>query len=480
MCMSRSLRDLRVRAASAVLSACVIAVVVMQATTALAQSTIPAHLTKLRPIKCMAYDPRPSDWPVGTDDAPSQYFDSDFFNGDYTGIWGDDGQPGTRRDLETFQDAGLNLLHLYNWNAQRTNHKTFLDAAEARGIKVMVPISNFTAKTIMGTCGDNCTKYGLRGYKVAFDQIESIFKQVYFGTAPHPAAAMWGIYNEYDLNQYNPYIVAFAAQAILTLEKKYNIPEDSRLPIAVPISDAVWDAAARARLPKELRAALELANQQWDTLKPGKPLPGAVLATMALSNAYANAPTTYQSLWDSMQVDAIPKTFWKNRVIAVSNPFRNGASLLNFLTDPDQFQGAWPGTTDFNSLPTLFFGEMGWSQKNSGGSLEQQASVVLDQIKVTNPLATNASTPQGYFLGSCFFQHTIVDPSQFQAFNVDPNQFATRPLPQGTPCPACGKTYRIDVLTPLPVWNSVRKGFASAAEDLESLSVADETALESP
>jgi len=42
------------------------------------QSTIPPTLTQLRPIKGVAYDPRPSDF------FQEAYFDSDFFNGDVT------------------------------------------------------------------------------------------------------------------------------------------------------------------------------------------------------------------------------------------------------------------------------------------------------------------------------------------------------------------------------------------------------------
>jgi hypothetical protein len=176
------LSDLKIRATTvaAVLTAVLVGAVALQASTAGAQSTIPANLTQLRPMKGIAYDPKPSDF------FTLAYFDSDFFNSDFTAIWGDDGQPGARRDLKVFQEAGLNFLHLYNWNAQRVNHTVFLDEANTRGIKVMVPISNFTAQSIEGPVPD-CPTCPL-GYQAAFNS-EGIFSQVYGTTS----GGVWGI-----------------------------------------------------------------------------------------------------------------------------------------------------------------------------------------------------------------------------------------------------------------------------------------------
>ena len=92
--------------------------------------------------------------------------------------------------------------------------------------------------------------------------------------------------------------------------------------------------------------------------------------------------------------------------------------------------------------------------------------MVLGQIQATAKLARNASTPQGYFLGSCFFQHTFVDASHFGRLSSRP----ARPLPgprlQPRPAPACGRVGRVDKLAPLPVWNSVTTGYASAGSSL--------------
>ena len=447
--------------------ACVLAFIALP----VASQSIPPNLTQLRPIRCIAYDPKPSDF------RQDAYFDSDFFNGDFTAIWGDDGQPGARNDLKTFADAKLNLLHLYDWNAQRVNHTSALDEAHAKGLKVMVPISNFTASTIVGeTPGCQCPW----GYQAAFKIVSGIFKQVYGeGTTPHPAVAMWGIYNEYDLNRVNPADVAFVAQAIITLEDAAGVPAANRLPMTAPVSDAIWYADARkGAMPRDMNAAFERAAQQWLVTNPGKnvnsanppDLPGAVLAMIAVSNALSDAQTVSNYKKDGfdvapVSVSVVPPDFWTTRWIASSNPFRLGSALADYLTNPAQFQSAWPGTTAFNGLPPLFFAEMGYSQKDAGFDQARQAEVVLGQIQETARLARNASTPQGYFLGSCFFQHTFVDASHFEAFATTGTP-ASRSASPTAPCPACGKGWLVDKLAPLPVWNSVTKGYASAGSAL--------------
>lgn len=449
-----SLRRCAVRTAALAL-ACFIAAGALHTSDAAAQSSIPANLTALRPIQGIAYDPKPSDFPQAA------YYDSDFFNGDFKGIWGDDGQVGARRDLVNLRDAHVNLLHLYNWNPARPDHGSFLDAAAANGMKVMIPISNFTAQTITGTTG--CETCG-KGYQAAYDLVRKIFRQVYTGTTPHPAAAMWAIYNEYDLNGINPVDVAFVVQAILTLENEANVPPENRLPITSPVSDAVFARDQRGNLNRDLAQAFERATVQWLQTNPGRnvdhspsDLPGAVLAILSLSNALSDsqARTSYKSKFDGtpVAVAAVPADFWKTRFIASSNPFRVGAALEDYLTNPKQFQSAFPGTTAWNTLPPLFFGEMGFSQTDSGGDLQKQASIVLGQIEATRKLAASDATPQGYFLGSCFFQHTLVDTARFEGFDTT-GQFSTHTGPAGA--------YRVDALTPLPVWDSVKQGFAPA------------------
>ncbi len=360
---------MRAAAVAAVALACLVGGAALHAGSAAAQSTIPADLTKLRPIQGIAYDPKPSDF------YQDVYYDSDFFNGDFKGIWGDDGQPGARHDLSTLARDRINFLHLYNWNPQRTDHTSFLDAAAGNRMKVMIPISNFTAQTITGTTG--CATCG-KGYQAAFELVRQIFNQVYTGTTPHPAAAMWAIYNEYDLNRINPVDVAFVVQALVTLEDQAGIPAANRLPITSPVSDATFARDQRQALSREQAQAFERATLQWLQTNPGRnvstspsELPGAVLAILAMSNAMADSQTrtSYKSKFDDrpVAVSPVPADLWRTRFIASSNPFRAAAALHDYLVDPAQFQSAFPGTTAWNALPPLFFGEMGYSQADAAG-----------------------------------------------------------------------------------------------------------------
>jgi len=431
-----------------------------------AQSTIPPNLTSLRPIKGVSYDPKPSNDPIN---GTGVTFDSDFFNTDFQALWGSDGQPGSRNDLDTFQAAGLNLLHIYNWNAQRVNHTAFLDAAQARGIKVMIPISNFAAQGLAGQTGC-CDGYGF----VLSNIITPIFNQIYVnnGTTPHPAAAMWSIFNEYDINRIDPTSIAFVIQAIIQLENQRNVPAANRLPFNAPVSNAIFNQAGRGGFPAGLATAFNNAEAAYLASNPGKTdatIPPAVLALLViaqtLQNTSQSGKTSYQLPGKDaapVTVAAVPEDLWKNRFIASLNPFTDGLTLRTYLTDPGQFQSAWPGTTAWNTLPPLFFTEMGINVGGANPSTRAgQATWVLRQINCTHPLAANSSTPQGYFLGSSFFQHSFVRTNgQWNAFDYGTPTTTHQTTSSG---PTPNQSYLVDPLVQLPVWTSVQQGYANAS-----------------
>ena len=121
---------------------------------------------------------------------------------------------------------------------------------------------------------------------------------------------------------------------------------------------------------------------------------------------------------------------------------------------------------DRKSRPAIFYplsstcNPQGFSRYSIRGNGIVSRTCSRPQIQATAPLASNASTPQGYFLGSCFFQHTLVDLSRFEAFDTT-GTFSARTANAGAPCPACGQAWRVDALTPLPVWTSVTTGYVS-------------------
>jgi len=109
------------------------------------------------------YSPTWPSWVVGT--GASQTADSDFANDAFQSFWsnqylpapaGDTSAPvrnaSYRNDLKTLQGFGFNLVRLYNWDMARgstsvtgraLDHINFLDCANALGLKVVVPVSDY-------------------------------------------------------------------------------------------------------------------------------------------------------------------------------------------------------------------------------------------------------------------------------------------------------------------------------------------------
>lgn len=440
-----------------------------------AAAQISPSLTALRPIKGISYQPSPSDdcqlqtqynsvQPcLGLKGYNPTYYDTDFYNTDFALLWG----PGTtankgRNDLATLKAQGINFLHLYNWNAQR-DHGTFLDAVVANNMKVMVPISNYTACLIVGGC--QSVPPGTGSYQKAYDNVQAIFKQVYpnGGSTPHPGIGAWGIFNEYDYNNIDPANVAFVIQAILQLETAAGVTGANRLPFMVPASNAVnagtqyaWFQTAQA-----LYQAIPNANP---TIPPG------VLANIAVSVTLQNAQVNGTTSYGGVTVGAVPANFWTTRYIATVNPFTSGPTINAFITSPSQFQSAFPGAAvtagaqtwnaAWNSLPPLFLSEMGVNIGGSGGTAQSQATWILSQLQCTNPWAVDASsTPQGYFIGSNVFEFEYEgDNGQWGMWTFpSPVAFTT-----GTT--TSGATYRIDTLNAQPAWTSVLTGFQTTTK----------------
>lgn len=439
---------------------------------------------KLRPMKGIAYSPAPSDDAQmhghGMTPNPNMtYFDTDFYNDDFMALWSnvDVNMQSGRNDLDTMKNAGINFLHLYNWNGAYgdaewgRDHNRFLDAANEKGIKVWMPISNYTHQIINNQVGPE--NWRPRGYADAYKNIKGIFDAVYRGgKTPHPAVVMWDIYNEYDItdagkNPYDPAEIAFIAQAIITLENEAGISKENRLPITSPTSAALmtkvnWEQQIRHAQPSWF-ADEELTYRQRNN--NADPTMG-LLANMVLSTAFKKASesgkTTYQNQFgQAQQVAAMPADFWKTRYIASVNVFKDPKDYYNYVTDPKQFQSAFPGTNDWNTLPPMFFAEMGWNTRD----YQLQADWVLGQLKCTNSLAVDASkTPNGYFFGTNIFEFSYTgtdgDWGMFVFTAPDPPfagaKYETRKTKSKK---EKGIEYRMDTLVPQPVWNSVKTGF---------------------
>jgi len=132
-----------------------------------------------KPIIGINYEPSPSNY--NSLPPPAIYYDTDFSNVDFRGLWSptdnNSNVPG-RDDINVINQMHFNVVKMYNWNPLR-NHKSFLDYCDSNNIKVIVPISN----------------YFIENFSTQQDNILKIINQ-----ANHPAVIAFAIGNEIDIS----------------------------------------------------------------------------------------------------------------------------------------------------------------------------------------------------------------------------------------------------------------------------------------
>jgi hypothetical protein len=240
--------------------------------------------------------------------------------------------------------------------------------------------------------------------------IKAMVQEIYANSpAPHPAAGIWGIGNEYDLaTQFTVADVVTAVKYLIQAEDALNIPPTQRLPITSPVSFA----------------------------KPDNN-PPAITAIQRLKTEFHN-----QGMDD----------VWDQRFIASMNPFNDGSFLKDYIDN--QFPPYFP------SLP-FFFAEMG-VQIQAGTPVtneQQQADYVLSQIQ--------NSKPRSNFLGVCVFQflnQSAVKQGPEATFGM--TKYSGTIIATGTILPADympggGQSYNVDALIQKPLYASVQQGFKS-------------------
>jgi hypothetical protein len=187
----------------------------------------PAHqrLFAMAPLKGAIYKPSPSNYAGPA--SGGVYYDSDFGNDDFKQLWG----PTGRNDLAKLKAAGVNFIHLYDWNQPGSgrNHRAFLDSAKANGISLNVPISMYYVNEVRAN-NPNISTW-----------MNSFLSEVYPGKERHPAVVMWSIGNEFDNNSgLSADDIARAAKAVVAAEDRLGIPEAERVAITSPVTFGIF------------------------------------------------------------------------------------------------------------------------------------------------------------------------------------------------------------------------------------------------
>lgn len=299
------------------------------------------------------------------------YYDSDFYNADFAGLWSN--ASGGRDDLRRFaQQLNANFVHLYDWNpgtqagapsgGKMRDHIPFLNYANSLGMKVSIPISNDQLKTAY--CTGNTA--------LAQQNAQNMFNEIYgaTGVTVHPAAGVLKIFNEPDVsNCANMALVANACAIWKALEDARGVTDENRLPIIFPVTFGVFNGL------------------------PG----GSVLGA-------------WQAISGNSQLGT---SFWNERIVYATNPFNDGDFMSNWIT---QTLPAWLAQNNIPAATPIMFTEYGRSSDESSPPNEQgQATWVDGQFGAIWP------KPVKQFLGACLFLYD----TQFWKAPPEPNYTAT-------------------------------------------------------
>lgn len=370
--------------------------------TTLSVLTVPTllqNLLALRPIRGVNYQPSPSDY-VSLP-APPQYFDTDFWNSDFEGLWGTNLVPGGaspctstggRDDLKTLhEDLNTNLLRGFNLSLQFRNHVPFLDACQAVNIKVLLPLDTWVTQV----SAPNWTSF-----------LEPLVKNIVKKLGNHPAVAGWTLGNE--LNG------SLEAKNIATMFQLLVNHDPGKRPTTSPHQIGFFPSMAQ--MIKD--AIVTLGG---DTLEK-----------------------EYEDRWlQSMNI-------YPDQADIVTDPLKNLKQII--LTD-------WPQSA-FANQPFLVT-EYGVAEDTGLTEADQATSIMLQAQWIQN-LANGGEAKT--FLGGCVFEWsneawklTVAPPQGLLGLNKF--TVAPPPPPPGGFCTATesnGNIYRVDTLVQKPSFASYK------------------------
>lgn len=357
------------------------------------------RIVNLRPLKGVIYKPAPSDYD-GTGEG--FYYDSDFTNDDFKRLWG----PSGRDDIGKLAAAGVNFLHIYDWNqpVSGRTHTNFLNYCAQKRVSIAVPISAWYVQQVQKNAAPAWWFDAFVAEVHTVSPIDAI-PGVPNGKR-HPAVVMWTIGNEFDKGSLGQTAdgIAKTAKAIIDAEKRAGIPASEQLAITSPVSFVIRGATG-----------VEGAD-----------------ATLQLRQAF--------------EANGIGREF-ESRFIASINSFNPGSDL-----------GLWASTRFpqvTQHMPFCLF-ELGKEIGRDVKTEDEQGAFYAAQLAAVLPLAKGS----GPYLGQCIFS-TVDEPwkggteATFGIYRID------EPGGDGWGGTTTGEGYPIDRLVEKPAFASMRKAYTA-------------------
>jgi hypothetical protein len=323
-----------------------------------------------------------------------QLSDSDFANSAFPSFWSNSAASG-RQDLQTMHDSGFNTIRLYDWGPTRgwngtagTGHLAFLDQAQALGMKVIVPVSDYFLSDDQYAWNhqnpDASYSFSSAPQAIQTDLLNFISSITENGQI-HPAVHSIAIGNELDLGISNdPGVTAKVQRAlwwVVNLQAQLQQQFGSAVPLpflTIPVSNADQNQFSASQ--KSWFQIFEHGANAGDAMPSG-----AVGPSGPESNFTANITGLGTYSW-------YPAWFYNS-----VNMFQTGSQLQNTLMQYDtgvatgtNWSQEWPG----EKFPVpLLVTELGTSRLNAGSEdaqvdivANQQAQVAVNYLKTSHNL----------------------------------------------------------------------------------------------
>lgn len=367
------------------------------------------------PIYAAGYNPT---WPNWFPKAGTQLEDSDFATAAFQGLWGTVRGKG-RNDLQTIKDSGFNTVRLYNWGPSREGrtatgqpdgkfdaHLPFLNTAQALGLKVIVPVSNYflsNDKYAWNGQNPNATfsfNSAPRSIQIALDQF---IASVTMNGRLDPAVSSIAVGNELDLGINNdPGATAKLARAdwwVVNLEQALVKAFPGQIPqhfLTIPVSNGDQGNVPPSVNPNPVSWFQIFASGA----QQGEHMPVGTVTT-----------PQFPSKTFTTNVAGLAQYPWFNSMFFNSvNIFQTGTQLQNTLTQYSTgeptgptWSDKWPG---YQPTVPLLITELGTTRFNTTGAAQAQA--VLGQAQIVE---NQLQAPTNNVMGDTIFE-----------FNDEPNK----------------------------------------------------------